>query len=108
MQLPQPDPARLERRDELVRRLRGLLDETQVIHRQEDLVAYECDALSAYRQVPMAVVLPRSTEQVSGLMNVCCDLGIPIVPWGAGTGLSGGALPLQDGVVVSMAAMNSA
>ena len=106
MQLPQPDPARLQRREELVRRLRRLLDENQVIHRQEDLVAYECDALSAYRQVPMAVVLPRSTEQVSGLMKTCCDLGIPIVPWGAGTGLSGGALPLQDGVVVSMAAMN--
>ncbi len=106
MQLPQPRPERLQQRDELIRRLLKSLGEDQVIHRPEDLVVYECDALSAYRQQPMAVVLPRSTEDVSTILRLCCETGIPIVPWGAGTGLSGGALPLRDGVVLSMARMN--
>ena len=106
MQLPQPDPQRLQRRDELVSRLGDVLAPKQLIHRREDLVVYECDALSAYRQLPMAVTLPASTAEVSSLLKICSELGIPVVPWGAGTGLSGGALPLQDGVVISLAAMN--
>jgi glycolate oxidase len=106
MQLPEPDPARLEKRPELIRRLLEVLPQSQVIHRPEDLVVYECDGLSAYRQRPMAVVLAASTEQVSQVLRLCHSLGIPIVPWGAGTGLSGGALPLQDGVVLSLARMN--
>ena len=69
-------------------------------------MAYECDGLSAYRQAPLAVALPTSPEQVSGLLRACTELDIPVVPWGAGTGLSGGALPLGDGVVLSTARMN--
>ena len=106
MQLPSPQPERLARRDELVARLLDQLAPDQVIHRPEDLVVYECDGLSAYRQCPMAVVLPQSTAQVSLLMKSCSQLDIPIVPWGAGTGLSGGALPRPDGVVISLARMN--
>jgi glycolate oxidase len=106
MQLPQPRPERLQQRRELIRRLQEHLQEDQIIHHPEDLVVYECDALSAYRQRPMAVVLPRSTQDVSTLVRICNQTGIPIVPWGAGTGLSGGALPLRDGVVVSLAGMN--
>ena len=106
MQMPRPQSERLQRRPELIRRLLEALREDQLIHHPEDLVVYECDALSAYRQRPMAVVLPATTEDVSTVLKICSALGIPIVPWGAGTGLSGGALPLQDGVVVSMGRMN--
>ena len=106
MQLPQPDPERLKRRDELLKCLYKFLDEEQVIHRQEDLIVYECDALSAYRQIPMGVILPKSTTEVSRALSLCSEIEIPVVPWGAGTGLSGGALPLQDGIVISLASMN--
>ncbi|NKB68009.1 MAG: FAD-binding protein [Candidatus Latescibacteria bacterium] len=106
MQLPSPQPERLAKRGELVARLLDQLTPDQVIHRPEDLVVYECDALSAYRQRPMAVVLPQSTAEVSLLMKLCSQLDIPIIPWGAGTGLSGGALARPDGVVISLARMN--
>jgi glycolate oxidase len=106
MQLPPPKKERLQKRDILVDRLLQELGEGQVIHRAADLVVYECDALSAYRQQPMAVVLPRTTAEVSTTVRLCAAEDIPIVPWGSGTGLSGGALPLQDGVVLSLARMN--
>ena len=80
MQLPEPDPTRLKKRPELIRRLLEILPQSQVIHRPEDLVVYECDGLSAYRQRPMAVVLAASTEQVSQVLRLCHSLGIPIVP----------------------------
>jgi glycolate oxidase len=104
--LPPPDPERIARRRDLVRRLRRLVDDNGLLHRPEDLVAYECDGLSAYRQAPLAVALPTSTEQVADVLRACGDLDIPVVPWGAGTGLSGGALPLGDGLVLSLARMN--
>ncbi len=107
MQLPPPSQKRLQKREELVRHLKELLgDPDQIIHRPEDLVVYECDALSAYRQQPMAVILASSAEEVSRVVRLCGEIDIPIVPWGAGTGLSGGALPLSDGVVISLARMN--
>ena len=106
MDLPQPDPQKQLRRDELILQLSRVLTPAQVIHRAEDLIVYECDALSAYRQLPMAVVLPASTDQVAAAVRVCAGLKIPIIPWGAGTGLSGGALARQDGVVISLAGMN--
>ena len=106
MNLPSPRPERLARRAELVGRLAPLVDAGGLIHRQEDLVAYECDGLSAYRQAPLAVALPTSAEQVAAVLRACSELDIPIVPWGAGTGLSGGALPLGDGIVMSLARMN--
>ncbi len=106
MDLPQPNPQKLQLRDEVILQLSRALLPDQVIHRAEDLIVYECDALSAYRQLPMAVVLPSSTDEVAAAIRVCAGLEIPIIPWGAGTGLSGGALPRQDGVVISLARMN--
>ena len=103
MNLPEPDKSRLRRRKELIALLRKDLQADQIIDSSEDLVAYECDALSAYRQRPMLVTLPDNTAQVSAVLKACCALDIPIVPWGAGTGLSGGALPREDGVVLSTA-----
>lgn len=106
MQLPQPDPQRLDKRPQLLRGLQEFLRPDQVIHLPEDLAVYECDALSAYHQQPLAVALPESTAEVAALMRLCHQLGLPLVPWGAGTGLSGGALPLQDGLLLSLARLN--
>ena len=106
MNLPAAQPERLARRGELVRRLTTLVDAGGLVHRPEDLVVYECDGLSAYRQAPLAVALPTSAQQVADVLRACSELDIPIVPWGAGTGLSGGALPLADGMVLSLARMN--
>lgn len=106
MRLPEPKAERLAKRPELLRRLGEILCEDQLIHRPEQLAVYECDALSAYRQRPMAVVLANDTADVVGTLRTCSELEIPLVPWGAGTGLSGGALALQDGVMLSLARMN--
>ena len=107
MNFPEPDKSRLERRKDLIERLRKDLNADQIIDSGEDLVAYECDGLSAYRQRPMLVTLPDNTAQVSAVLKACSALDIPIVPWGAGTGLSGGALPREDGVVLSTARLRS-
>ena len=77
-----------------------------VLHEREALKPYECDALSAYRRLPLAVVLPDSIEQVQAIMRLCSARGVPVVARGAGTGLSGGALPVQGGVLLSLARFN--
>ena len=77
-----------------------------VLHAEEDLKPYECDGLTAYRQIPLVAVLPDTVEQVQEVMRTCSRLGAPIVARGAGTGLSGGALPLAEGVLLSLAKFN--
>jgi len=74
--------------------------------RAEDTLAYECDALTAYRQRPLLVALPETEAQVAAVLEVCHQLGVPVVARGAGTGLSGGALPHSDGVTLSLAKFN--
>jgi glycolate oxidase len=93
----------LERQRAAVAALRAFLPERAVLWREEDTRPYECDGLTAYRQVPMVVALPETEEQVQRLLRTCHAMGVPVVPRGAGTGLSGGALPLGDGVLLSMA-----
>ncbi|HEU4352594.1 MAG TPA: FAD-linked oxidase C-terminal domain-containing protein [Burkholderiales bacterium] len=83
--------------------LRAFLPERALLHAEEDTRPYECDGLTAYRQVPMVVALPETEEQVRQILKACSSLGVPVVPRGAGTGLSGGALPPGDGVLLSMA-----
>jgi glycolate oxidase len=83
--------------------LRAFLPERAVLHEEEDTRPYECDGLTAYRQLPMVVVLPETEEQVRRVLQTCARLRVPVVPRGAGTGLSGGALPLGEGVLLSMA-----
>lgn len=90
----------------LVRALQQLLPRELILHDQEDLRPYECDGLSAYRQVPLLVVLPENVEQVQQVMQCCHRFGVPVVARGAATGLSGGALPLADGVLLSLAKLN--
>jgi glycolate oxidase len=77
-----------------------------VLHEEEDTRPYECDGLSAYRQLPMVVALPENEAQVIAVLNICRELDVPIVPRGAGTGLSGGAMPMAQGVVLSTARLN--
>ena len=80
-------------REAFVAELRRLLPEDALIHDEAELRAYECDGLSAFRELPWAVALPRSEEEAVALLQTCHRLRVPVVPRGAGTGLSGGALP---------------
>ena len=101
MTAPTSVPA--ERRRQVASALRARLPEHIVLSDPEDTRPYECDGLAAYRQLPMIVTLPTSEEQVLEILDICRELEVPIVPRGAGTGLSGGALPIADGVVISTA-----
>jgi glycolate oxidase len=86
--------------------LRALLPADAVLTEAEDLHPFECDGLSVYRRLPLAVVLPETVEQVQAIARLCSEMGMPLVARGAGTGLSGGALPLADGVLLSLAKLN--
>jgi len=93
----------LVRQAEVARALRAFLPARAVLWEEEDTRPYECDGLTAYRQLPMVVALPETEEQVRRILETCSAMKIPVVPRGAGTGLSGGALPPGDGVLLSMA-----
>ena len=90
----------------LLTELRQHLPDLDILHTQEDLKPYECDGLSAYRTTPMLAVLPERIEQVQQLLKLCHARGVPVVARGAGTGLSGGALPLEQGILLVMARFN--
>lgn len=93
-------------RDGLIAELGTILDPKSLLHEEEDLRPFECDGLSAYRQIPLVAALPETIEQVQQIMRVCVRRGIPVVARGAGTGLSGGALPLSEGVLLVLAKFN--
>jgi len=93
----------LERQRQVVHALRKVLPANCVLSSEEDTRPYECDGLSAFRQLPMVVVLPENEAQVVAVLDACRILQVQIVPRGAGTGLSGGAMPIADGVVLSTA-----
>jgi glycolate oxidase len=107
MDMPAPDPGILARKAEIVRRLSEVLPDGGVISDTAEVKAYECDALTAYRCAPLAVVLPGSTQEVSAIMRVCSELGVPVVPRGSGTSLAGGALPTEDAVILGVARLNA-
>ena len=90
----------------LLQALREQIPDLEILRSREELKPYECDGLSAYRTTPMLVVLPREIEQVEKLLKICHQQRVPVVPRGAGTGLSGGALPLEKGVLLVMARFN--
>ncbi len=96
----------IERQRTVVAMLRTFLPDHCILWREEDTRPYECDGLTLYRQVPMVVALPETEEQVARIARACFDLDVPIVPRGAGTGLSGGALPHGQGVLLSLAKFN--
>lgn len=100
---PAVDPAR---REALRAALDAVLPAGCLLHRDEEIRPYECDGLAAFRQMPMLVALPTTEEQVIGVLKACSAHRVPVVPRGAGTGLSGGAMPHAQGVVLSLARMN--
>jgi glycolate oxidase len=106
VQMPTLDNGVLKRRREIVRALRGIVPAEGVIDSEREMKPYQSDGLTAYRQLPMVVVLPNTTAQVARVLGYCHQNGVKVVPRGAGTSLSGGALPLGDAVLLGMAKFN--
>jgi glycolate oxidase len=106
MKMPTPDAAVLQRRVEIIEALRQIVPGEGVIGSEPERRAYESDGLTAYRQMPLVVVLPSRVEEVAAVLRYCKEIGVKVVPRGAGTSLSGGALPLADGVLLGMAKFN--
>ena len=106
MEMPKPDEAVLSRKALIVARLQDVLPDAAVISDEMETRAYECDALTAYKCPPLAVVLPGSTEEVVAALKVCHEMGVPVVPRGSGTSLAGGALPTADSVILGVARLN--
>jgi len=97
-----PPPLK-SRQDFIVGLLKPILSEDSLLWEPEDTIPYECDGLAAYRQMPLAVALPQTESQVIEILKICHSHQIPVVPRGAGTGLSGGAMPIAEGLVLSLA-----
>jgi glycolate oxidase len=107
MKMPEPDRGTLERKNEIARALSAIVTaEGGVIVDEDELRPYESDGLTAYKQPPLLVVLPETVEEVQRVLRYCYENDVKVVPRGAGTSLSGGALPLADGVLLSMAKFN--
>src|SRR5215210_1051850 len=106
MQMPPLDPAILARRSEIVAALRAIVPGEGVIDDLDGMRPYECDALSAYRQMPLVVVLPETVAQVSAILRYCQDNKVKVVPRGAGTSLSGGSMPVGDAILLGLGKFN--
>ena len=106
LSMPRPDPAIVSRRADIVRQLKKLVPDATLIADQEGRRTFETDALTAYRCLPLLVVLPGTTDEVSKILRFCHNNHIKVVPRGAGTSLSGGALPLEDSIVLCLSRMN--
>ena len=102
MEMPVPDARIMARKARIVERLLEVLPERSVIHDPMETRAYECDALTAYRCPPLCAVLPSSTSEVSDVLRICHEEGVPVVPRGSGTSLAGGALPTADCVILGV------
>ncbi len=106
MSTPLPSAASTSLRERFAARLRERLPRSSVLTTEEDQRPYECDGLSAYRKLPWIVALPETIEQASYVLKLCAEQNIPVVARGAGTGLSGGALPHEAGVLLSLSKFN--
>jgi len=106
MKMPDPDAAVIERRLTIADDLRALVPGEGVIVDEDERRAYESDGLTAYRALPLIVVLPQTVDQVANVLKYCKEHGVKVVPRGAGTSLSGGALPLEDGILLGMGKFN--
>ncbi|WP_422031813.1 FAD-linked oxidase C-terminal domain-containing protein [Roseovarius sp.] len=106
MEMPAPNPDILSRKADLVARLLDILPADAVISDPAETRAYECDALTAYKCPPLAAVLPSTTQEVSDVLRICHEMGVPVVPRGSGTSLAGGALPTEDSVILGVARLN--
>ena len=106
LRMPPADAGVLARREQIIEGLRRIIPGEGVIVTEDERRAYESDGLTAYRQLPMVVVLPSTTQQVSEALRFCKDNGVKVVPRGSGTSLSGGALPLEDAVLLGLGKFN--
>src|SRR6476620_3015464 len=106
IRFPDPDPAILARRDAILAGLAPLVAPEALIVSEDERRAFETDGLTSYRQMPLAVVLPSTTEEVSAIMRFCHENGVKVVPRGAGTSLCGGAIPQEDAIVLGVSKMN--
>src|SRR5690606_22609788 len=106
LRLPEANSQTLERREEIVADMRIIVPGEGVVASESEMRAFESDGLTAYRQLPLVVVLPETVEQVSRILKYCHERNIRVVPRGSGTSLSGGALPLQDAVLLVMSRFN--
>jgi len=104
--LPKIDQSIIERKKYIFSKLKKLTAAENFLSHEAEIKPYETDALAAYKQTPLAVILPESTEEVSNILKFCYQENIKVVPRGAGTGLSGGALPLQDAILISLTKFN--
>jgi glycolate oxidase len=106
MDMPKPDQTVIARRSEIVVALRKIVPGDGVIADEEALRPFEADGLTAYRQLPLIVVLPETTDQISRVLAYCREAEVKVVPRGAGTSLSGGAMPLADGIILGLSKLN--
>ena len=106
MQMPDPSARVIASKSQLADRLRAVLPADAVITDLAETRAYECDGLSAYRCPPLLAVLPASTQEVSDVLRICHEMGVPVVPRGSGTSLAGGAMPTADSVILGVARLN--
>ena len=106
LMMPKPSQAILDRRSSIVAALRTIVPGEGVVDAATEMRVFESDGLTAYRQLPLVVVLPETVGQVAAILKYCHGHDIPVVPRGSGTSLSGGALPLQDGVLLVLSKFN--
>ena len=104
--LPKVDKVILDKKDYIFKILAKLIKPENVLSHEDEIKPYETDALAVYKQMPLAVVMPENTQEVSSILKFCYSENIKVVPRGAGTGLSGGALPLQDAILLSLGKFN--
>ena len=106
MEMPVPNAGLLARKPDIVARLAAVLPSDALISDPAETRAYECDALTAYRCPPLAVALPSTTQEVSAILKICHEEGVPVVPRGSGTSLAGGAMPTADSLILGVSRMN--
>ena len=104
--LPKIDRATINKKEYIFKNLAKIINPENVLSHADEIKPYETDALAAYTQTPLAVVMPENTEEVSNILKFCHKENIKVVPRGAGTGLSGGALPLNDAILISLGKFN--
>jgi glycolate oxidase len=106
LRMPKIDRKVISKKDIIVKRLKKIINPEHVLDHEDELKPYETDGLSAYKQKPLIVVFPENTREVSEILKYCNEERIKVVPRGAGTGLSGGALPLKDCILISLGKFN--
>ena len=106
LQMPKVDSSVLSKKDKIVSDIGRIINPKNVLSHPDELRPFETDGLTAYRQMPLVVVMPETVEEVSNILKYCNDNKVKVVPRGAGTGLSGGSLPLEDCVLMAMGKFN--